>query len=87
MDVSKNSGIPQNGWFIMEIPMKLDDLGGKPTTFGNTLMAQQTTTANSLQPDLRALRGPGFGLMMCAAVADNADAVHDLAVPSWPVVF
>ena len=22
-----NIGIPQNGWFIMEIPMKMDDLG------------------------------------------------------------
>ena len=28
-------GVPQNGWFIMENLIKLDDLGGKPTIFGN----------------------------------------------------
>ena len=29
-------GGPHNGRFIMEIPIKMDDLGGKPTIFGNT---------------------------------------------------
>ena len=28
-------GVPQNGWFITEHPNKMDDLGGKPTIFGN----------------------------------------------------
>ena len=29
-------GVPQNRWFIIENPIKMDDLGGKPTIFGNT---------------------------------------------------
>ena len=28
--------VPQNGWFIMETRIKMDDLGGKPTILGFT---------------------------------------------------
>jgi len=27
MGVSENSGTPQNGWFVMENPIKMEDLG------------------------------------------------------------
>ena len=35
MDVSKNRGTPKGMVKIMENPIKMDDLGGKPTIFGN----------------------------------------------------
>jgi len=34
--------VPQNGWFLMQNPIKMDDLG-KPTIFGNIHIGDYTT--------------------------------------------
>ena len=39
IDISENNGTPKWMVKIMENPIKMDDLGGKPTIFGNTQMA------------------------------------------------
>ena len=38
--VSRNSGTPKWMVKIMENPIKMDDLGGKPTIFGNIQMSE-----------------------------------------------
>ena len=57
MGVSKNGGTPKWMVKIMENPIKMDDLGGKPTIFGNLHMLLQEVAFVSwtlwLSPTLR----------------------------------
>ena len=60
--------VPQNGWFILENLIKMDDLGGKPTIFGNIhmdpkkgLVAYGTRYGGGLRAD-RDINGPVTGV-------------------------
>ena len=67
MGVSKNRGTPKWMVKIMENPIKVDDLGGKPTILGSTQM-------DGWKPSLSASPfGDGFGTEEGAQGADRTD--------------
>ena len=53
MGVSKNRGTPKWMVKIMETPIKMDDLGGKPTIFGNIHIFVVTFHRITFLPPLR----------------------------------
>ncbi len=58
MGVSKNGGAPKWINFIMENPIKMDDLGGFPPIFGNTQISEvsRRLTNNFHDDDFAATR-------------------------------
>ena len=53
-------GVPQNGWLRRENPIKMDDLGGKSTIFGNPHLFLEALQIVVNQPRNPGRRLPAF---------------------------
>ena len=56
--------VPQNGWFTMENPMKMDHLGGFPPIFGNTQIFWKKSS-NKKNKSLQSLKAPHVCECVC----------------------
>ena len=78
--------VPQNGWFMMENPIKMDDLEGKPTIFGNTHMFFRNILTMTVKNGTKWIFCPlRFGRLASLywILPDQFVCGHDSWLPDW----